>query len=199
MEEKTADEIWLTIKQNNNYEINNIGKVRNKKTKKILKPAISNKGYYLVSLSNKCKAHTYTVHKLVMEHFNRCSFNKEVINHIDGNKLNNNIDNLEYVTQKENVIKAWKNNLCENIRKSAFNIKHSRSIKTSKPVIQYDLDGNILNKFVSVREAEEKTGIDNSLIIRVCKGKQKLTHNFIFRYAEELQAINKKVEELQWK
>lgn len=106
IKEKTADEIWLTIKQNENYEISNLGNVRNKKTKRILKPAISNKGYYLVGLSNKCKSHTYTIHKLVMEHFNRCAFDYEVINHIDGNKLNNNINNLEYVTQRENCIKA---------------------------------------------------------------------------------------------
>lgn len=180
-----ADEIWITIKHNANYEINNIGEVRNKKTKRILKPAISNKGYYMVALSDKCKSHTYTVHKLVMEHFNRCAFDNEVINHIDSNKLNNNIENLEYVTQKENVIKAWQNKLCENVRKSLFNRKHSRIIKTSRPVAQYDLNGNMINKFVSIREAEEKTGIANCLIVGVCQGKKHTTHNYIFKYIDK--------------
>ena len=177
-----ADKLWITIKCNNNYEINKIGQVRNKKTKRILKPSISNKGYYLITLSNNSNSHTYTVHKLVMEHFNRCAFDNEVIDHIDGNKLNNNIDNLEYVTQKENVIRAWKNNLCENTRKSLFERKHKRKIKTSKPVAQYDLNGNFINKFVSIREAEEKTGVPNCRIIGVCKGKKKTTHNYIFKY-----------------
>lgn len=180
-----ADEIWLTIKYNENYEVSNIGEVRNKKTKRILKPAISNKGYYLVALSKKCKSHTYTIHKLVMEHFNRCAFAYEVINHIDGNKLNNCIDNLEYVTQKENCIKAWKNNQCENVRQSLLNRKHSRKIKTSRAVAQYDLNGNLINKFVSIREAEEKTGIANCLIVGVCKGKRNTTHNYTFKYIEK--------------
>ena len=43
----SAKETWIAIKQNNNYEISNFGNVRNKKTQRILKPAISNKGYYL--------------------------------------------------------------------------------------------------------------------------------------------------------
>ncbi len=114
-----AKEIWLTIKHNDNYEVSNIGNVRNKKTKRILKPAISNKGYYLVSLSRNCKQHTYTIHKLVMEHFNRCAFDYEVINHKDHNKLNNNINNLEYITQKENIRDAWDNGLCESVREKA--------------------------------------------------------------------------------
>lgn len=180
-----ADKLWLTVKQNKNYEVSNMGEVRNKKTKKILKYVISNSGYCLVSLSDKCKSRTYTIHKLVMEHFNRCAFDNEVINHIDGNKLNNNIKNLEYVTQKENIIKAWQNNLCENVRKSLFNRKRSRAIKTSRPVAQYDLNGNMINKFVSIREAEEKTGIANCLIIGVCQGKKHTTHNYIFKYIDK--------------
>ena len=63
MKEKTADEKWITIKHNKNYEVSNQGNVRNKNTKRVLKQAISNKGYYLVALSNKGKRHTYTNHK----------------------------------------------------------------------------------------------------------------------------------------
>ena len=51
MKEKTADEKWITIKHNKNYEVSNQGNVRNKNTKRVLNPAISNKGYYLVALS----------------------------------------------------------------------------------------------------------------------------------------------------
>lgn len=184
IKEKTADEIWLTIKQNENYEISNLGNVRNKKTKRILKPAISNKGYYLVGLSNKCKSHTYTIHKLVMEHFNRCAFDYEVINHIDGNKLNNNINNLEYVTQRENCIKAWENNLCENVREKAFKREHSKEIKTSRAVIQYDLKGNEINSFVSVRDAQRQTGINNSNIIACCKYKKRIAGGYVWRYKQ---------------
>lgn len=183
MKEKTADEIWITIKQNENYEISNTGKVRNKKTKRILKPAISNKGYYLVALSNKCKSHTYTIHKLVMQHFDRCAFDYEVINHIDGNKLNNNINNLEYITQKDNCIKAWQQGLCENVRKGAYKKIHKKEIKTSREVIQFNFEGNEINRFVSVRDAERQTGINNSNIIRCCQGKNNNAGGYLWKYA----------------
>lgn len=193
--EKTADEKWITIKHNKNYEVSNQGNVRNKNTKRVLKPAISNKGYYLVALSDKGKSHTYTIHKLVMEHFNRCAFDREVINHIDCNKLNNNINNLEYVTQKENCIKAWENKLCEGIRKKATKRIHSKEIKTSKAVIQYDLNGSKIKEFVSIRDAERQTGIDNSNIIACCKLRKRIAGGYIWRYK---QTINKKVLELGW-
>lgn len=184
MKDKTADEMWIDIKQNNNYEISNKGNVRNKNTKRILKPAISNKGYYLIALSNKGKSHTYTIHKLVMEHFNRCAFDYEVINHIDCNKLNNNISNLEYVTQKENCIKAWENKLCEKIREKALKLKHPKEIKTSKAVVQYDLEGNVINSFISVRDAERRTGIDNSNIIACCKFRKRMAGGYIWKYKQ---------------
>lgn len=184
MKEKTADEKWITIKHNKNYEVSNQGNVRNKNTKRVLKPAISNKGYYLVALSDKGKSHTYTIHKLVMEHFNRCAFDREVINHIDCNKLNNNINNLEYVTQKENCIKAWENKLCEGIRKKATKIIHSKEIKTNKAVIQYDLNGSKIKEFVSIRDAERQTGIDNSNIIACCKLRKRIAGGYIWRYKQ---------------
>lgn len=184
MKTETADEIWVTIKHNKNYEISNQGNVRNKNTKKILKPAISNKGYYLVALSNKGKSHTYTVHRLVMEHFNRCAFIGEVINHIDCNKLNNNINNLEYITQKENCIKAWKNQLCEGVRKKATERIRSKEIITSKPVIQYNLNGERIKEFVSVRDAERQTGINNSNIIACCKLRKKNAGGYLWNYKQ---------------
>lgn len=130
----SAKEKWLPIKEYEDYyAVSNFGNVKSVERKvknrngyrivkeRILKPSISNKGYYLVALSRNGKLHTFAIHKMVMEHFNRCAFDYEVINHIDHNKLNNNISNLEYITQKENVKDAWNNGLCENIRKQAKN------------------------------------------------------------------------------
>lgn len=185
-----ADEIWKDIKgYENKYQISNLGNVKSlartiirkngeKQTfqERILKPCRNNKGYYLVSLDGKL----YTIHRLVAENF----MENLVVNHKNGIKTDNRIENLELISQKDNCIKAWKQGLCENIRKNAYNQKHKRNIKTSRPVIQLDNNGNIINSFVSVREAEEKTGIHNSLIINVCQGKYKSTHGYKFKYAK---------------
>lgn len=178
----SAKEKWIMIKQNNNYEISDYGNIRNKKTKRLLKPAISNKGYYLVSLSNKGKTHTYTIHKLVMEHFNRCAFDYEVINHIDHNKLNNNISNLEYITQKENIIDAWNNGLCENVRnKAKINIlKASESEKIK--INQYNLQGKFIRQWDYIRQIQNVLKINNANIVACCKGKRKSAGGYVWRY-----------------
>lgn len=161
----TAKEKWMTIKQNDNYEISNFGLVRNKKTKRVLKPAISNKGYYLVSLSRNCKQHTYTIHKLVMEHFNRCAFDYEVINHKDHNKLNNKLENLEYITQKENCIKS---------------VEFGNT--QTKPVIQYDFNNNFISEYRSIIDAHRKTKTSLGDICKCCKGKRKSAGGYIWKY-----------------
>ena len=186
----SAKEEWLTIKHNNNYEVSNYGNVRNKKTKRILKTAISNKGYYLVALSNKCKSHSYTIHKLVMEHFNRCAFDGEVINHIDHNKLNNNISNLEYITQKENTKDAWNSGLCENVRRKAkINILKASESKKLK-VNQYDLKGSFIKQWNNIREIQYTLNINNANIVACCKDKRKTAGGYIWRYVDEISSRN---------
>lgn len=81
----------------------------------LLKP--SKRGYIRVKLFDKIQ---YSVHRLVAELFISNPENKPCVNHIDGNKLNNHIDNLEWCTIKENNIHAWKIGLC----KKRFNINH---------------------------------------------------------------------------
>lgn len=64
-----ADKLWLTIKQNKNYEVSNMGEIRNKKTKKILKSWKNSSGYLIISIRNGLKPYCYTIHRLVAEHF----------------------------------------------------------------------------------------------------------------------------------
>lgn len=179
---KSAKENWKIVSCNNNYEVSDLGNIRNRKTKKIMRPAISNKGYYLVSLSNKGKQHTYTIHKLVMENFNRLPLSKEVINHIDHNKLNNKLDNLEYITQKENVRDAFDNNLCSNVVSQAKkNIL--RAIDSSKIKIdQYDINNNYIKTWDSIRECSRELNIDDASISRCLKGRYKKAGGYIWKY-----------------
>lgn len=97
------------------YTIDEFGKVKNTKTNKYLKGAINSKGYLRVELHLNKKIKRFFVHRLVAEYFVENPLNKEQVNHIDGNKLNNNMNNLEWVTNQENRNHAIKNNLTKNL------------------------------------------------------------------------------------
>jgi len=97
-------EIWKDIKGYEGlYQISNLGNVKSLfRYKKTLKPFFR-KQYFSVNLSKNNNFKTFTVHRLVAENFIINPENKLQVNHIDGNKLNNNIDNLEWNTAKENT------------------------------------------------------------------------------------------------
>ena len=96
----------------NKYKITNDGRVWSEYKKDFLKYALTKKSYKIVSLSiNHSTQKTITIHKLVAIHFIPNIENKPQVNHIDGNKQNNNVNNLEWVTNKENNKHAIDNGL----------------------------------------------------------------------------------------
>lgn len=99
-------EIWKTINSFPNYEVSNVGSVRNTKTGNMLKVATNNSGYKLVCLSHKNKKQTGYIHRLVAEAFINTNLDTRtsVVNHIDGNKSNNTIKNLEWATYTDNAM-----------------------------------------------------------------------------------------------
>lgn len=126
-------------------------------------------------LSKENKQYYPRVHGLVAEAFIPNPEGKEQVNHIDGNKRNNCIDNLEWCTQTENIRHAIKTGLIKN---KGFDNKRS------KAVYQLDLNGNILNIFGSTREAGRYLGSvnKNSKIWLVCHGKQNTAYGYKWRY-----------------
>lgn len=147
------NEEWTLVEEWPNYVISSCGRIMNSKTKRILKPAISNNGYYEVNLWKNNKGTTKQIHQLVYSYFFQ-DFNLKgfVINHKDGNKLNNNKDNLEKVNYQENNLHA------------SYVIKTN---KTAKPVRQLDLNNNLIKIFPSIAQAQRETGI--SCISRAIK------------------------------
>ena len=110
--ETKENEMWMPVKgYEGQYEINEISEVRslsNRNYYKIMPQRKGRGGYWTVRLSNKGKDATLYVHRLIGFSFIKNLLNKPMINHIDGNKLNNSIENLEWVTHAENMRHAYK-------------------------------------------------------------------------------------------
>ena len=112
----------------NKYYINKNGIVINKKTGRELKAYITKNGYKMITLCYNNKSKKIFLHRLLATLFLPNPFNKPFINHIDGNKLNNDINNLEWCTSHENNLHAWKNGLCENVRKKLIENGRKRDL-----------------------------------------------------------------------
>jgi hypothetical protein len=78
---------------------------------RILKPSINNAGYYSLTICHKGSKKMMMIHRIIAETYITNQFNKLEVNHIDGNKLNNHIDNLEWVSSSENKKHAYTHNL----------------------------------------------------------------------------------------
>ena len=98
--EATNRERWKSVNGYANYEISSCGRVRNATTERMLKP--SDSGYQVINLRKNGKSKTHYVHRLVAEAFVDNPAEKRCVDHIDGNRKNNNCENLRYATHSEN-------------------------------------------------------------------------------------------------
>ena len=166
-------EIWKNIKgYNGRYQISNNGNVRslnynNTNKTHLLAKTLTADGYYRIGLNKDKKQKRFFVHKLVAETFISNPNNFSIINHIDGNKLNNNVNNLEYCTQSHNIKEAYR-----------LKLMKPRKLKVN----QYDLSGNFIKMWNSIKDVE--VFYNNRHISDCCKGKRKTACGYIWRYAE---------------
>lgn len=96
------------------FRVSNHGKIFSKRTNKILKTHVHKSGYVIFSTrfdGKNSKATCFKVHRLIATAFLDNPYKKPVVNHIDGNKQNNHVDNLEWVTYSENLIHAYSTGL----------------------------------------------------------------------------------------
>lgn len=128
-------------------------------------------GYYNVSLSGK----KYYVHRIVAKYFCEGYSEELEVNHKDGDKSNNKAENLEWVTRVENVEHAKSNGLINRTsekRKQACRENQKKSIEANyKRVVQISTNGEVIKIYNSIKEASEKTGIDDSNISRSTRTK----------------------------
>ena len=165
-------EQWKIITEAKNYEISNFGNVRNRNTKKELKGRLCKNGYLQVSLKidETGKFTNRYIHRLVAIYWLDNQENKREVNHIDGNKLNNSLENLEWVTSSENQ-------------------KHRHSIgidKTSNRKIgKFNMDGKLVAEYNSIKEAADKqnNGVRIS-IDNVLHGRRKTLKGYIWKFLD---------------
>lgn len=169
------------------YKISNMGKVFSYKTSKELKPILQQTGYYHVTLCKNKKTFQRRLHRLVAQNFIPNPNKKPDVNHIDMNKSNNIISNLEWVTHEENnkkmfAIKPPRTNTKKRIKMQMENIKKAQE-KTKKRVGQFK-NGVLIKIYNSITEAGKELKIDSSHISDCCKNKKnyKTSHGYEWKY-----------------
>lgn len=138
----------------NKLEIKKDGTIINKKTGNVLKGSIDSDGYNVIKFEKKL----YKRHRLVALKFIPNPNNLPHVNHINGNKLDNRVENLEWISAKNNIHHAWKNNL-------ATNNHLKRKVKQIDPTTN-----QVIKIYESYREASIETGISETNISAVCRG-----------------------------
>lgn len=189
-------EVWKPIVgYENYYEVSNLGNVyskgkeyidtlgrHQKKLPRNVCVHIGTIGYKCVDLNANGVNVQKHIHRLVAEAFIPNPENKATVNHKDGNKLNNDISNLEWATFGENNKHAVDTGLKQSPWTGVYGINHPQS----KSVVQLDKKGNIINTFVSAREAQEKTGISYKHISCCCLGKRMSTGGYCWKFQSDL-------------
>ena len=160
-------ETFVKIDGFDNYEVSNLGKVRNMKSGRVLKPKPHKDGYLRHGLYKNNKQKTLLLHRIVATAFIDNPEAKPQVNHIDENKTNNDLSNLEWCTAKENSIYGT--------RTKRIAEKHF------KKVIQLDLNDNVLNEFESIKQAGQETGVSRCSISSCCNGKIKSAGGYKWR------------------
>jgi len=173
------------------YEISSFGRVRSKHrlrhraTSKdgIMKTFINRNGYECLRLSIDGVKHTVTVHKLVSVAFIKIENDLETdINHIDGNKANNHVENLERCTRSENLKHAYDIGLS---KYRAYRKNTGIHVRCKK-IIQMDINGSIIKEFESFKQAQSETNIKYTNISKVCRGLRDTAGGFKWKYKENI-------------
>lgn len=160
-------EMWRKIKLFPNYQVSNFGDVKNIVTNKKISQWKKKNGYLEVTLhANGIKKNLY-IHRLVAESFIPNPSGLSDVNHIDEDKTNNCVNNLEWMSHSTNC----------NYGSRGLKI----SSRLSKPVIQMDLSGNIIQRFPSLISVG-KAGFGFGNVANVCLGTKEIAYGYKWKY-----------------
>lgn len=176
---------WKIITAFPKYEISSNGYIRHIDTLMVRKNIVSKRGYAVVTINQSGKMKTIKIHRHVAIAFIPNPLNYTQINHKDGNKLNNRLDNLEWCTQKHNNEHALRTGLREHNK--PFLGKRNELNKDSTPILQFDLNGNFIKAWPSLSEVERGLGVpvQTTNISRSAKNKKRNAYGFKWEYGYE--------------
>ena len=168
---------WSKINGFPNYSVSNTGKIRNDLSGKIKSPIEGATGYLNIDLYSGGKRTKAKIHRLVGEAFIPNPDNKPEVNHIDGDKHNNNVENLEWVTHSENIRHAFSTGLM-NPSRSMLGRKNPNAGRPGKPIRIIETG----EEFNSITECEKAINGNNRHICDCLSGRQKTHKGYHFEY-----------------
>ena len=170
-------EIWKDVPEYEGlYQVSNLGRVVSLRKNKILTPKKNWDGYFRIQLWRYNQNVYIGIHRLIAEAFIPNPKNKPYINHKNGIKTDNRVENLEWCTQLENIKHAIKMGLKKPCPKN-WRV-------SSKPIVQLTLNGEFVKEYPSQMEVERVLGINHSNVSAACKGKIKTLKGYVWRYAK---------------
>ena len=177
----TDIEIWKTAVYDgevyDNYQVSNWGRImslnyRNTGKAELMNPGTNTDGYFKVNLRKNGKRKMCYVHRLIAQTFIPNPENKPEVNHIDEDKTNNKVDNLEWKWHKDNINHGTHNERSAKARTNG---------KLSKRVLQLSLSGELIREWESTQECG-RNGFCQGAVSECCQGKRKTHKGFRFMY-----------------
>lgn len=168
-------ELWKDVKGYEGlYQVSNKGRVR--RDGRVLSTPPDSNGYCVAVLCKGGVRHSVKVHRIVAAAFLGEPFDGAEVNHIDEDKSNNSAENLEWCTRLQNIRHGTGR------ERRATN---QRNRHGNKPIEQWSLCGNLIERYPSIREVTRRHGYDRAFIVRCANGKQRTAYGCIWQFAND--------------
>lgn len=177
-----GEERWMPVEGYENYLVSNTGMIKGSKGN-LLTIVLDKYGYETVSLCKHSKPKTFLVHRIVAKSFIPNPKNLQTVDHIDGNKRNNSVDNLQWLSRRDNLQKYHReqgHRLFETPRVKGQVKGESKRMKVN----QFTRNGELVETYISFMDAERKTGVRSGNISLCVNGYKPSAGGYVWRKAQ---------------